>query len=114
MNRLLKGNKMNREKFEEIMREVNDAKVHSLSDVDYKCKSWSEAKPVCIAEWLDIEENDSYQIKTKVYKIGDWFVGIRGIHNVVDNDLYGGDFKIQTIAFEMEQVPSITYIKKKC
>ena len=102
---------MKREKFEKIIKEINDAEAESIYQVEDDCDSFYEAKPQLLKNDLDKDEHRWYEITTNVYKIGEWFLGIRGASKLYSENSAWSDLCVSTIAFEMEEVPSVTYKK---
>ena len=100
---------MEREKFERIIQEINEAKAESIYQVEDICDSFSKATPQLLEKDLDKDEHRWYEITTSVYKIGEWFLGIRGASKMYSESGDWSDLMVDTIAFEMEEVPSVTY-----
>lgn len=104
---------MEREKFEEIIQEINDAKAESIHHVLDVCNSFYKATPQLVKSGLDKEEHRWYEITTSVYKLGEWFLGIRGASKLYSESSSWSDLLVDTVAFEMEEVPSVTYKEKQ-
>ena len=104
---------MDREKFEGIIKEINESGAISIHRVEDICDSFYKAKPQLLKSNLDLEEHRWYEVSTSVYKLGNWFIGIRGASKLYFESSDWSDFMECTIAFEMEEVPSVTYKRKK-
>ena len=61
---------------------------------------------------VDPDEHRWYTIATHVYKVADGFVGIRGIARLKSESSDYSDICTESVAFEMEEVPSVTYKRK--
>jgi len=61
---------------------------------------------------IDSEDHRWYIIETVVYKIGKEFFGVRGIVSLKSESMSYDDTCLFCEAFEMEEVPSVTYVKK--
>ena len=103
---------MEREKFENIIKEINESGAESIYSVEDVCDCFYEAKPQLIKSDLDKDEHRWYEITTSVYKIGEWFLGIRGASKIYSVVFDWSDLCVKTIAFEMEEIPSVTYMEK--
>lgn len=62
---------------------------------------------------LDLDEHRWYSIATDVYKLEDGFVGVRGLYQMFNEMNIPTDFDIVCYAFEMEEVPTVTYKRKE-
>jgi len=100
---------MTRQEFEAIVKEVNEAKCYSVYQVEDVCTLFIAAKPKLVAKGLDVDKHRWYEITTDVYKIGEWFIGICGASDLFSEQMSYSDAEIETIAFEMEEVPSVSY-----
>ena len=103
---------MTREQFEAIIKEVNDAKCLSIFYVEDDCDLFTSAHPECVADDLDKDEHRWYEITTSVYKIGEWFIGLRGNSKMYSESSDWSDCGVKTIAFEMEPITVTSYKKK--
>lgn len=94
----------------EIINIINDAKIAApcyLEDiVDMEAEGIKEVATI------DHDEYRWYTCGTVVYKIGDSFFGIFGPVSLKEESSYS-DLGWECEAFEMEQVPSVTYKAKK-
>ena len=104
---------MERQEFEAIVKEVNDAKCCSVYAVEDDCELFAKAKAESIVNGLFVDKHRWYEITTSVYKVGEWFLGVRGVSALFSESMSFSDCEIETIAFEMELVLSETYIAKK-
>lgn len=103
---------MSKEKLLKIIDEINNAKLPTIHFIEDKIDVFHRANPKLIKENLDIDEHRWYKISTSVYKIGDWFLGIRGASKSYSEMTFWEDLCVETVAFEMEEIPSVTYRKK--
>lgn len=103
---------MEREQFEKIIQEINDGKIEALHKVEEECDSFYNAKPQIVEKGLNIDKHRWYEISTIVYKIGDWFLGVRGVSQLYSESSSWSDIGVKTEAFEMEEVYRVTYQKK--
>ena len=103
---------MKREEFKNIIKDVNEAKTKSIYDVEEVCTSFYGASPQVIRDNMNIDKHRWYEISTTVYKIGEWFIGIRGASKLYSEDSSWEDICVTTIAFEMKEVLSVTYERK--
>lgn len=62
---------------------------------------------------LNLEQHRWYSTATDVYKCEDGFVGIFGIFQLFSELMCYSDCGIHCDAFEMEQIPTVTYRIKK-
>ncbi len=104
---------MNREEFEAIIKEINEAKCCSVHAVEEECNLFYEAKPKCVKSGLDVDKHRWYEVSTSVYAFGEWFLGVRGASDLFSEEMDFDDCGIKTIAFEMEAQQSTTYVSKK-
>lgn len=104
---------MEREKFEKIIKEINESEAESIHSVEDVCDSFYEAKPQLLKSDLDKDEHRWYEITTSVYKVGEWFLGIRGASKLYSESSDWSDLMVDTVAFEMEEIPSVTYKEKQ-
>jgi len=63
-------------------------------------------------ETIDPEEHRWFTIGTVVFKVGNEFFGVRGAVTLQGEAMTWGDTGEKCDAFEMEQVPSVTYKRK--
>ena len=61
---------------------------------------------------LDLEEHRWYVLGTVVFRVGDEFFGVRGPVSLKSESMGWDDVGQECEAFEMEQVPSVTYTRK--
>ena len=104
---------MNRQEFEEIIQEINTAKVPSLYHVEDECTLFVDAKPVELAIGLDLDKHRWYECSTTVYKVGEWFMGVNGASDMKSEASSWEDLCVKTQAFEMKEIQSVTYVRKK-
>ena len=106
-------------KIEQLVQRINEAKIPQ-TEYSFEC----EKLPRDIEEAIDrgfiyIDENIDpdrrrwYEISTTVYKYEGRFIGIRGASVSYGEMASWSDFYIIWEAFEMEEVKTTTYVKKK-
>ena len=61
---------------------------------------------------LDRDEHRWYVLGTVVFTTGDEFFGVRGPVSLKSESMEWADVGVKCEAFEMEQVPSVTYQRK--
>ena len=61
---------------------------------------------------LNLDEHRWYVLGTVVFKVGDEFFGVYGPVSLKSEGMSWGDIEIECEAFEMDQVPSVTYRRK--
>jgi hypothetical protein len=61
----------------------------------------------------DLDEHRWYVLGTMVFKVGDEFFGVRGPISLKSEGMMWSDVDFKCEAFEMEQVPSVTYKRKE-
>ena len=61
---------------------------------------------------IDLDEHRWYVIGTVVFKIGEEFFGVRGPVSLKSESMGFNDLDEGCEAFEMEEVPSVTYQRK--
>lgn len=104
---------MTRQEFEAIIKEVNEAKCDSVHSVEEKCELFYKSKLKVVNTGLDVDKHRWYEISTIVYAAGEWFLGIRGASQLYSEASCFDDICVETTAFEMEAVQSVTYVAKK-
>jgi len=104
---------MNKEQFEAIIKEVNEAKCDSVHAVEVECDLFYEANPKMVKKGMNVDKHRWYEISTCVYLIGEWYLGVCGVSDLFSESMGYDDCNVETNAFEMEQVQSVTYIQKK-
>ena len=102
---------MTREGFEAIIKEINEAKCYSVHEME-GCDLFYVENPAPTKDNLDVDKHRWYEISTSVYKIGEWFLGVRGVSDLFSESMGYDDCCVETVAFEMEEVPSVTYAVK--
>jgi hypothetical protein len=96
--------------FKEIMKAINDSKYTSLWDADEYLEYDLKIKPC--EEGLNIDKRRWYEISTSVYQISDRFLGVRGLSQCYSEMSSAEDCMCTSEAFEMEEVKTVTYVKK--
>jgi len=92
----------------ELVAELNASKVYCAGAVGGELDMDSVAE----VETIDRDEHRWYTLGTVVYRVGDEFFGVRGLVSLRSDSAQWEDIGLTCIAFEMEQVPSVTYRKK--
>ena len=102
---------MDRKNFEAIIEEINNAECYGVHYVD-ECDLFMKANPKLVVKNLDVDTHRWYECSTSVYKIGDWFLGVFGVSNIFSESMDYSDCSFTCTAFEMEEIPSVTYERK--
>ena len=97
-------------KFEEIMQHINDSKFNSLWDADEYLEYDLKIK-ACEMD-LGVDKHRWYETSINVYPIGDRFLGVRGISQMYSEMSSPEDCCCASEAYEMEEVKSVSYVKK--
>ena len=95
-------------KARELVELINAAEIlspHFVDDIDTDI----ESKYV---DEVDEDERRWYTIKTMVLMVDGEYVGVRGPMSLKSESSYWSDIDMKCEAFEMEQVPSVTYKRK--
>jgi len=93
----------------ELVDQINAANViapHAVEDV-------IDMDGVTEVTTLDLDGHRWYVLGTVVFKTGDEFFGVRGPVSLKSESMEWADVGAKCEAFEMEQVPSVTYQRKK-
>lgn len=92
----------------ELVDQINDAGILTPHEVeDMEC-----ADGVTDVTTLNLDEHRWYVLGTVVFKVGDEFFGVRGPVSLKSESMDWDDVGTKCKAFEMEQVPSVTYKRK--
>ena len=92
----------------ELVDQINAAKIntpHDVSDV-------IEMDGVSKVATLDLDEHRWYIVGTMVFKVGDEFFGVCGPVSLLSESMGFDDIGWECVAFEMEEVQSVTYKQK--
>jgi hypothetical protein len=90
----------------ELVEQINAASAHAV----FRIEDEIDMDGVTEVATLDREEHRWYALATVVYKVGDnEFFGARGPVSLKSESMDWDDIGMQCQAFEMEQVPSVTY-----
>ena len=92
----------------ELVDQINAAGIlapHEVEDMD-------DADGVTEVTTLNRDEHRWYVLGTVVFKTGDEFFGVRGPVSLKSESMGWDDVGAKCEAFEMEQVPSVTYKRK--
>ena len=98
-------------KISNIIQQVNDLKIDGLPFVEDEEVADILGKPV--ATGLDRDERRWYVLSTDVYRVGESFIGLRGVSGLKSESMSISDVGIPVIAVEMEAVQSVTYQEKR-
>jgi hypothetical protein len=110
----MKGDRtMTRQEFEAIIKEVNEAKCCGVHYVEDECELFSKAKPKEVASGLYVDKHRWYEISTTVYMVGEWYLGVTGVTDLFSEQMGYDDCDVDTVAYEMEQSQSVTYVQRK-
>lgn len=92
----------------EFVQEINTAKPTAPCYVE-DAVDIEDAKEV---DTIDIDEHRWYNIGTVVYRVGEEFFGVRGAVHLNSESMSWSDTGVDVEAFEMVEVPSVTYKRK--
>ena len=98
-------------KFEEVLEHINTIKYSSLWDADEYLEY--DLEVMACDEGLDVDKHRWYESSTNVYPIGNRFLGVRGVSHCYSEMSDASDYMCTTEAFEMEEIKTVMYIKKK-
>lgn len=92
----------------ECVEQINAVKVVSPVDVEDLLAD-DDVQEVTT---INRDEHRWYWLGTVVFKVGHEFFGVRGVTNLKSESMGFSDTGEKCEAFEMEQVPSVTYKRK--
>lgn len=95
---------------EEVRDIVNKGEYDSMWDVDEYLEY--ELKIKACEEGLDVDKHRWYETSINVYPIGDRFLGVRGLSQCYSEMSSPSDCCCKSEAFEMEEISTVSYIKK--
>ena len=95
-------------KVKEFIQKVNEGNFNALFYIDQ-----IEGDYELVEEHINLDEHRWYSTAVDVYKLEDGFVGVWGLFQIFSEMSCADDFNIVCHAFEMEEVPSVRYIRKK-
>ena len=98
-------------KVKELIEFVNKYENPFLALYDVEDAIDKKAKKVTT---IDIEINKDAVYATDIYKCEDGFVGVSGLHEILDECLNPSIFDVNCEASEYEEVQVISYQPKKC
>ena len=102
---------MNREQFEEMLKEFKAEQTFCGDDTETFGKYSDELKKV--DSGLDVDKHRWYEITTTVYAARDWYLGIREVTGLFSESMGISDCEINSEFFEMEAKQTTTYVPKK-
>jgi len=91
-----------------LIDEINEAKFASLHYLE-DCELFNDVNPTIVQEGLDVEKHRWYETSTTVFKVGDLFLGVNGASQCYSESSSWDDLFVNTTAFEMEEVKTVTY-----
>lgn len=95
-------------KAKELVKAINAAKVCSPCFLEDEIEMGGATEVATI----ELDEHRWYVIGTVVFRVGDEFFGVRGPTSLKSEAMGFADVEWECEAFEMEQVPSVTYKRK--
>jgi hypothetical protein len=93
----------------ELVDQINTAGIRA----PYEVEDMYSMDGVTEVTTLNRDEHRWYVLGTVVFKIGDEFFGVHGPVSLKSESMGWDDVGMKCEAFEMEQVPSVTYKRKK-
>lgn len=92
----------------ELVEQINAADVFAA----YYVEDEIDMDGVTEVVTLDRDERRWYVLGTIVYEVGNEFFGVRGPVSLKSENMSWDDIGMKCEAFEMEQVPSVTYRRR--
>jgi hypothetical protein len=92
----------------ELVDQINAAGIYSWLEIE-DLDGMNEVTEVTT---LDRDEHRWYVLGTVVFTTGDEFFGVRGPVSLKSESMEWADVGVKCEAYEMEQVPSVTYQRK--
>ena len=92
----------------EFVDQINEAKLVSPAWVGDDIDMDGATK----IDTINLDEHRWYVLGTVVYKVGNEFFGVRGPVSLKSEQMGYDDVGVTCEAFEMQQVPSVTYKRK--
>jgi hypothetical protein len=92
----------------QLVDEINAAKIYAAPWVDEEI----DLDGAIRVAGQDLEEHRWYVVGTVVFQKNNEFFGVRGPVSLKSESMGFRDVEMECVAFEMEQVPSVTYKKK--
>ena len=96
-------------KAQNLIQQINNSNIYTPHCIDYEIDFTDVTKITTI----DLDEHRWYVVGTIVYKIDNEFFGVRGPISLKSEEMDYCDVGMICEAFEMQEVPTVTYIKKK-
>lgn len=93
----------------QLVKEINEAGIHSPHYMEDRI----DVGGIKEVATIDLDEHRWYTLGTVVFSVGDEFFGVRGPVSMKSEEMGWADIGIECVAFEMEQVPSVTYKRKE-
>lgn len=93
----------------EMVDKINSANIASPHFVDEVINMDGVTK----IETIDLDEHRWYVVGTIVFKVGEEFFGVSGAVSLKSESMDYSDCGVECTAFEMEQIPSVTYRAKQ-
>ena len=105
---------MNRKEFEDILSRLQEEKVYNI---DHKSEVLDELynkyNPTLVMSGLNIDERRHYEKSTSVLKVGDYFIGYRGVTKMYSEMSEYRDIGIYLEFFEMTRETVTVYKYEK-
>jgi len=93
----------------ELVDQINAAEINAPHNVDEAIDMAGVSKVATI----DLDEHRWYTTGTVIYRVGSEFFGVNGPVSLKSEDMSYSDIGMTCEAFEMEEVPSVTYRAKQ-
>ena len=100
---------MEKVKASALVDKINSAQINSPHFVDEVI----DMDGVTEIETIDLDEHRWYVVGTIVFKVGEEFFGVSGAVSLKSESMGYSDCGVECTAFEMEQIPSVTYRAKQ-
>jgi hypothetical protein len=92
----------------ELIDEINALKLNTPNAVE----DTIDMEGITRVDTINLDEHRWYTNGTIVFKVGNEFFGVRGRVSMKSEESSWDDICAECQAFEMEEVPSVTYRKK--
>lgn len=96
------------EKAKELIDKINTANIYTPHAIEDEI----DMNGVVEITRINIDEHRWYVLATVVFKVGDEFFGVHGPVSLKSETMGWDDVGFKCEAFEMEQVPAVTYKRK--
>lgn len=103
---------MDRAEFESLLSELKEIKVYNIDSDDdggVLDKLFNELNAIIVASELNIDKHRWYELSTTVIRVGDFFIGARGVSQMYSESSTYADIGIYLKFFEVERKEITAY-----